>query len=120
MELTGREEIEHAIDNVKRTNLAKWMRREWHKAGARDHWPGNRKVRWMEWKRRGLTGAATGPASQVNRPRIAQSKAWVRGHVPREFLDWVERHWSHDDETRAMLVGCCFEAWDRESRCDHT
>ncbi|MBL7133606.1 MAG: hypothetical protein ISS78_05865 [Phycisphaerae bacterium] len=111
--MSCQEEIEHAIDSVKQTHLDEWMRTEWHRAGARDRWSKGRKVRWMAWKRRGLTGAATGPASQVNRPRIAQSKAWVKGQVPREFLDWVERHWSHDDETRAVLSECCFEVWER-------
>ena len=30
-----------------------------------------------------------------------------------EFLDWVDRYWSHDDETRVMLSECCFEVWER-------
>ena len=35
------EEIERAIDNVKRTKWDTWMRKEWHKATARE--------RWSEW-----------------------------------------------------------------------
>ncbi|MFC1805630.1 hypothetical protein ACFL09_01450 [Planctomycetota bacterium] len=44
------DEIERSIDNVKRTKLDKWMRREWHKAGARSHWSADRKARWEEWR----------------------------------------------------------------------
>ena len=44
---------------------------------------------------------------------VTQPRVWVRGHVPKEFLDWVERHWAHDNETKAMLSKCCFEVWER-------
>ena len=107
------DEIERAIDSVKRTNLRRWMRKEWHKAAARDHWSEGRKARWMEWKRDRSPEASRDPCHQSERPRVAQPKVWVKGHVPREFLDWVERHWSHGNETRAVLRGCCFEAWER-------
>ncbi len=36
-------------------------------------------------------------------------KVWVRGHVPEEFLGWVESHAAHDNETKAMLSECCSE-----------
>ncbi|MFC1805664.1 hypothetical protein ACFL09_01620 [Planctomycetota bacterium] len=107
------DEIEHAIDKAKRTALDRWMRTEWHKAGARDRWSRDRKVRWMKWKRRGLRRAVSEGPHRSGRPRVTVSKVWVRGHVPKEFLDWVERYWSHDDETRAVLSGCCFEVWER-------
>ena len=84
-----------ATDRVPK--LDKWMRREWQKTGARDYWSEGGKV-----ERKG----------QVSRGSVAQSKVWIKGHVPKEFLDWVERHWSHDDETRAMLSGSCFEVWE--------
>ncbi|MFC1806272.1 hypothetical protein ACFL09_04745 [Planctomycetota bacterium] len=51
-------EIEHAIDNVKRTRFDKWMRREWHKAAARDHWPEGEKARWVGWRSRRCDGTA--------------------------------------------------------------
>ena len=102
-------EIEEAIDNVKRTNLGRWMRREWHKAAARDRWTARRKAKWLEWKR-----DRSPETSRGARGSVAQSMVWVKGHVPKEFLDWVERHWSHDGETRAVLSECCFEKWERE------
>ena len=33
-----RDEIEHAIDGIKRTKLDRWTRRQWHKAAARSRW----------------------------------------------------------------------------------
>jgi hypothetical protein len=110
---TWQDEIEHAIDSVKRSRLDRWMRTEWHKAGARNRWSKGRKVRWMEWKMRGLRGAESEGSHRPDRPRVRQSKVWVRGHVPKEFMDWVERSWSHDDETKAVLGECCFEVWER-------
>ena len=101
----SREEIEHAIDSVKRSRLDRWMRTEWHKAGARNRWSRGRKVRWMKWKRQGLRGGVSGGSHRPDRPHVRQSMVWVKGHVPREFMDWVERRWSHDDEARAMLSG---------------
>ena len=92
-------EVERAVGNVKRTNLDRWMRREWHRAGARGPWSEGRKARWVEWKRH------RGAGHWLARPRVTKSKVWVRGRVPPEFLDWVERYWSHDDEARAMLSG---------------
>ena len=103
------DEIEHAIDNVKRTGFDKWMRREWHKAGARERWSEGRKAKWTDWKERQRCDETRQPFG----PPAAEPKVWVKGHVPREFLDWVERYWSHDDETRAMLGECCFEVWER-------
>ena len=107
------DEIEHAIDNVKRTESDRWMRREWHKASARGRWSEGRKAKWVESKRRRSTEAVGDDGHQLRRAQSSQPKVWVRGHVPKEFLDWVERYWSHDDETRAMLDGCCFEVWER-------
>ena len=107
------DEIERAIDSAKRTKLDRRMRAEWHRARARDHWSERRKAKWMEWKREhsareaGHDDHGSGPA------RAAGPKVWIKGRVPKEFLDWIERHWSHDNETRAMLVECCFEVWER-------
>ena len=42
---TWQAEINHAIDGVKRTRLGEWMRTEWHRAAARDHWSEGRKAR---------------------------------------------------------------------------
>ena len=107
------DDIERAVRNVKRTELDKWMRTAWHKAGARNLWSRGRKTKWLEWKRRGLRGAVSEGPHRHDRPRVRQSKVWVRGHVPEEFMDWVDRYWSHDDATRAMLGECCFEVWER-------
>ena len=57
MMATWQDEIEGAVNNVKRTGLDKWLRTEFHRAAARDRWSRGRKVRWKEWKRRGLRGA---------------------------------------------------------------
>ncbi|MFC1805385.1 hypothetical protein ACFL09_00195 [Planctomycetota bacterium] len=51
-----KDEIERAIDNVKRTKLDKWMRKAWHKAGARERWTASRKAKWVEWRSRGCDG----------------------------------------------------------------
>jgi hypothetical protein len=107
------DEIERAVSNVKRSRFDRWMRTEWHKAGARDRWSKGRKVRWIEWMRRGLVGAVPEGPYRPDRPQVRQSEVWVKGRVPKELLDWVERHWSHDDETRAVLCECCFEVWAR-------
>jgi len=107
------EEIERAIDNVKRSAWDKQFRREWHKADSRRRWSASRTAKWTDWRRGCSLGAAQGAASQPERVPVMPSKVWVRGHVPKEFLDWVERHWSHDNETKAMLSGCCFEEWER-------
>ena len=113
MMATWQDEIERAVDNVKRTQWDKRMRTEFHKAAARNLWSRGRKARWMEWKRRGLRGAVSEGSYRPDRPQVRQSKVWVRGHVPKEFMDWVDRYWSHDDEMRAVLAGCCFEVWER-------
>jgi len=42
---------------------------------------------------------------QADRVAITQAKVFVRGRVPREFLDWVERGWGRDGETRTVLRG---------------
>ena len=107
------EEVERAIDRVKRSKLDKWMRAEWHRAGARDHWSKRRKAKWLDWKRRHPNEAATGRSCPATHTHVTKSKVWVKGHVPEEFLHWVERYWSHEDETRVMLSECCFEAWER-------
>ncbi|MFC1805732.1 hypothetical protein ACFL09_01975 [Planctomycetota bacterium] len=107
------DEIERAVSNVKRTEWDKWMRTEFHKAAGRTRWSSRRKVRWMKWKRQGLRGAASEGSHRPDRPQVRQSKVWVKGHVPSEFLDWVDRYWGHDDETRAIMNECCFEVWER-------
>ena len=107
------EEIERAIDNVKRTEWDKWMRREWHKEDSRRKWSADRKARWAEWREQHSRGGARVEVGQPERVSVTQSRVWVRGHVPKEFLDWTERHWSHDNETKAMLGECCFEVWER-------
>ena len=91
----------------------KWMRREWHEAAARDRWSEGRTVEWVGWKERRSRGGARSTRHQLERVPIAESKVWVGGHVPEEFLDWAERHWSHGDETRAMLSGWGFGVWER-------
>ena len=68
------DEIEHAIDNVKRTNLDKWTRREWHKAGARDHWSEGRKA---EWKGRRLDWTA-GHGTRCPLPAFSRGRHCVR------------------------------------------
>ena len=107
------EEIERAVDNVKRTESDKWMRREWHKADSRRQWSASRTAKWADWKRRRSQRETPDSSHQCDQPHVTRSKVWVRGHVPKEFLDWVERHWSHDNETNAMLSECCFEVWER-------
>ena len=107
------EEIDRAVENVKRTERDKWMRREWHKADSRRKWTADRKARWLDWRERRSSGATRVEVGQPERCSVTPAKVWVRGRVPKEFLDWVERHWSHDNETRAMLSGCCFEVWER-------
>ena len=47
-----RNEIEQAIDDVKRTEFSKWFRKEWYKAGARNRWPEQRLATWRSWKKR--------------------------------------------------------------------
>jgi len=107
------EEIDRAVDNVKRTEWDKWMRREWHKADSRRQWSADRKARWADRRERRSSGATRVEAGQPERVSVTPAKVWVRGRVPKEFLDWVERRWNHGNETKAMLSGCCFEVWER-------
>ena len=107
------EEIERAVGSVKRTEWDKRMRREWHKADSRRRWSADRTARWLGWKEQHSHWATQDEASQAESVSVTRSKAWVRGRVPKEFLDWTERHWSHDNETKAMLNECCFEVWER-------
>ena len=74
------------------------MRREWHKAGARERWAADREAKWVEWKRRRYGEGSPDGSHRPDRSGATQSKVWVKGHVPNEFLDWVERSWSHGDE----------------------
>jgi len=106
-------EIEHAIDNIKRTKFDRRMRSEWHRAAARRGWTPERKARWAGWKEQQSREEVRDGDHQPDHALVAQSKVWIKGHVPKEFLNWVGRHWSHDNETRVMLSGCCFEAWDQ-------
>ena len=47
-----RDEIERAIDNVKRTDLDKWFRKQWYKAAAR-----RRRQSRSPWHRQQVSGA---------------------------------------------------------------
>ena len=107
------EEIDRAVDSVKRTAEDKWMRREWHKADSRRQWSADRTARWLDWREKHRREAARDGARQPGHASATPAKVWVRGRVPKEFLDWTERHWGHDNETKAMLSGCCFEVWER-------
>jgi len=93
--------------------VEKWMRKEWHKAASRRHWAADRKARWADWREQHSRGVARDGAGQPERVSVTPAKVWVRGRVPGGFLDWVERHWAHDNETKAMLSECCFEEWER-------
>jgi hypothetical protein len=112
------EEIERAVENVKRTEWDKWMRREWHKAASRRQWSADRKARWENWRERRSSGVTRVEVGQPERVSVTTAKVWARGRVPHEFLDWVERHWAHDNETKAMLSECCFEMWERRGGND--
>ena len=96
--------------------LDKWTRREWHKAAARERWSEGRKTRWEDWRR----GLSREPGrDDGHRPKhvpVAEPKVWVKGRAPKEFADWVERHWSQDDETRAIVSECRIEACEKQ-RC---
>jgi len=46
-----RDEIERAIDNLKRSALDRWFRREWHKAAARNKWSQQRSAAWRAWRK---------------------------------------------------------------------
>ena len=107
------EEIERAIANAKRSESDKWMRREWHKAESRRRWSADRKARWLAWRERRSSGATRVEVSQPERASVRPAKVWVRGRVPKEFLDLTERCWSHDRQTKVMLSECCFEVWER-------
>ena len=117
LELSARtawaEEIERAVDNVKRSGWDKQFRREWHKAASRREWSADRRARWEDWREQHPRETARDGVRQPERVSVTRSKVWIRGHVPGEFLDWVERHWAHDSETKAMLSECCFEVWER-------
>ena len=90
----------------------RWMRKGLHKAGARDHWSEGRKARWEGWREEDSCTPTRVRPHRSDRSRAMQSKVWIKGHVPKEFLEWVGRYWSHDDETRAVLGECCFEVWE--------
>jgi len=101
------------VDNVKRTDSDKWMRREWHKADSRRQWSADRKARCADWREQQSRGGARDEAGHPERASVTPRKVWVRGRVPKEFLDWTERHWGHDEETKSMLSECCFDVWER-------
>ena len=46
LQTAHREEIERAIDNVKRTAWDKWFRRQWYRAGARRRWNSSHRAFW--------------------------------------------------------------------------
>ena len=55
-----REEIEKAIENVKRTAWEKWFRKEWHRAGARRKKRTRREGDWPGGKRQSREAFAQG------------------------------------------------------------
>lgn len=75
-------EIEHAIDNVKRTKFDRWMRKEWHKADARSHWSEGRKIGWASWRRRRSRGGAR---NNTHQPSLAPVRR-ATGRETRERL----------------------------------
>jgi len=107
------EEIERAVDNVKRTEWDNWMRREWHKADSRRQWPASRKARWADWRAQRSRGVAGDEAGQPEHVLVTRPKVWVRGRVPREFLDWVENREGSDPAERELLAECSLEEWER-------
>jgi len=107
------EEIERAIDKVKRTQRDKRFKREWHKADARRQWSADRQARWEDWRARRSRGVAQHETGQPKPVPVTPSKVWVRGRVPREFLDWVERQEGSGPEEREMLAECFLEEWQR-------
>ena len=68
------EEIERAITNVKRTELDKWFRREFHKAAARSRWSADRQARWEEWRKKHHHDAARNQVGQREGIRTRSSK----------------------------------------------
>ena len=105
------EEIERAIDNVKRTGWDKQFRREWHRAAwRRGRLPAPRRAEKARRSRRTSTRDAHPRAANAScRPQ----RVWVRGRVPREFLDWLARQEGSDPEEREMLAECFLEEWER-------
>jgi len=107
------EEIEHAIDNAKRTESDKRLRSGWYKAAARRRWTKDRKARWRDWREEHSGEEAGGRRRQPDSLLVARNKVWVKGHVPKGFIEWAEKRGNHDEKTELMLDACCFEEWKR-------
>jgi len=107
------EEIERAIDNVKRNTESKRLRREWYKAESRGRWSADRKARWEDWRKQQSCGVAQDETGQPKRVSASRPRVWVRGHVPREFLDWLSGQQGSNPEGCEMLAECFFEEWER-------
>jgi len=110
-----REEIEHAIDNARRTESDRRLREGWYKAEARRRWSKERKARWRDWREEHSSEEGRDPTQQPDRPVTGGNRIWVKGHVPKGFLEWAEKHGSHDENTELVLAACCFEEWKRPS-----
>jgi len=105
------EEIERAIDNVKRSAWDKQFRREWHRAAwRREGHPAPRRAEKV-WRNRSTSWRDGHPraANAGCRPQ----RVWVRGRVPWEFLDWLSRQEGSGPEEREMLAECFLDEWER-------
>jgi len=105
------EEIERAIDNAKRSAWDKQFRREWHRAAwRREGHPASRGAE-KAWRSRSTSWADAHPqaANAVCRPQ----RVWLKGRVPREFLDWLSRQDGCEPAEREMLAECFLEEWER-------
>jgi len=72
------EEIERAIDNVKRSAWDKRFRREWHKADSRRQWSADRKARWADWRERRSSGVARDDGGQPRKVRCGDKTAELK------------------------------------------
>jgi len=113
--LVWQKEIEHAIDNAKRTEWGKQLRSGWYKAAARRRWTKDRKARWADWREQHSRGEKQGDPSGPDSPLVDGNRIWVKGHVPEGFLEWAEKRGDHDENTELVLDACCFEEWKRPS-----
>ena len=110
------EEIERAVDGVKRTRWDKEFRRAWYRAEAlRRKGEGGGKGRGRYKRKQSITRRPVTHRGGSDSSRAPSSLAfvrrriWVRGHVPRRFLDWFEQQQQSDWQEREMLERCFFE-----------
>jgi len=108
-----RKEIEHAIDNVERTESDKRLREGWYKAEARRRWSRERKASWRDWREQHSGDGARCLPRQTDQKLTGKNKIWVKGRVPKGFLEWAEKRGNHDENTELVLDACCFEEWKR-------